>query len=93
MRKFVFILLLFQIYSSLFSQNIFVELIKDGITSWGESAPGLNEGAASAFEVEDALKKLINSDLDNLSIYEIHQRSKDLNILFQESLHFLIQSI
>ena len=62
------------------SQNIFVELIKDGITSWGESAPGLNEGAASSFEVEDALKKLIDSDLDNLSIYEIHQRSKDLNI-------------
>ena len=62
------------------SQNIFVELIKDGITSWGESAPGLNEGAASSIEVEDALKKLIDSDLDDLSIYEIHQRSKDLNI-------------
>ena len=62
------------------SQNIFVELTKDGITSWGESAPGLNEGAASSFEVEDALKKLIDSDLDNLSIYEIHKRSKDLNI-------------
>ena len=34
------------------SQNLFVEIIKDGITGWGESAPGKTEGASNADEVE-----------------------------------------
>jgi len=62
------------------SQNLFIELIKDGITAWGESAPGKTEGASNADEVEKSLLKLIETDIDSLSIYETHQRSKELNI-------------
>ena len=62
------------------SQNLFLEIIKDGITAWGESAPGKTEGASTADEVEKWLLKLIDTDIDSLSIYEIYQRSKELNI-------------
>ena len=62
------------------SQNLFVEIIKDGITAWGESAPGKTEGASNADEVEKCLLKLIDTSIDSLSIYEIYQRSKELNI-------------
>ena len=62
------------------SQNLFVEFIKDGITAWGECAPGKTEGADSAQDVENHLNTLIDSNLENLSIYEVHQRGKDLNI-------------
>ena len=62
------------------SQNLFVEIIKDGITAWGESAPGKTEGASTADEVEKWLLKLIDTGIDSLSIYEIYQRSKELNI-------------
>ena len=62
------------------SQNLFVEIIKDGITGWGESAPGKTEGASNADEVETCLSKLIDTSIDSLSIYEIYQRSKELNI-------------
>ena len=37
------------------SQNVFIELIEDGITAWGESAPGKTEGASSAIQVEESL--------------------------------------
>jgi len=62
------------------SQNLFVEIIKDGITGWGESAPGKTEGASNADEVEKELLKLIDTGIGSLSIYEIFQRSKELNI-------------
>ena len=62
------------------SQNLFLEIIKDGITAWGESAPGKTEGASTADEVEKWLLKLIDTGIDSLSIYEIYQRSKELNI-------------
>jgi len=62
------------------SQNLFIEFIKDGITAWGECAPGKTEGANSAQEVEKHLKRFIDSNIENLSIYEVHQRAKDLNI-------------
>ena len=62
------------------SQNLFVEIIKDGITAWGESAPGKTEGASNTDEVEKDLLKLIDTGIDSLSIYEIFQRSKELNI-------------
>ena len=62
------------------SQNLFVEFVKDGITAWGECAPGKTEGANSAKDVEKHLKKLIDSNLEDLSLYEVYQRGKDLNI-------------
>ena len=62
------------------SQNLFVEFIKDGITAWGECAPGKTEGASTAHEVEMHLKRLIDSKIDSLSLYEVYQRAKDLNV-------------
>jgi muconate cycloisomerase len=62
------------------SQNLFIEIVKDGITAWGESAPGKTEGAKSAEEVQAHLTRLINSGINDLSIHEVCQRSKDLNI-------------
>ena len=62
------------------SQNLFVEIIKDGITAWGESAPGKTEGASTADEVEKWLLKLIDTGIDSQSIYELYQRGKELNI-------------
>jgi len=62
------------------SQNLFVEIIKDGITAWGECAPGKTEGAATAHEVEMHLKRLIDSKIDSLSLYEVYQRAKELNV-------------
>ena len=62
------------------SQNLFIEIVKAGITAWGESAPGKTEGAKSAEEVQAHLTRLINSGINDLSIHEVCQRSKDLNI-------------
>ena len=62
------------------SQNLFVEIIKDDITAWGECAPGKTEGAVTAHEVEVHLKRLIDSKIDSLSIYEVNQRAKELNV-------------
>mgnify|MGYP001295644709 FL=1 len=62
------------------SQNLFVEILKDGITGWGESAPGKTEGAKTAQEVQAHLKRLLDTGIDNLSIHEIYQRGKDMEI-------------
>ncbi len=62
------------------SQNLFVEFIKDGITAWGECAPGKTEGARTVREVETHLKRLIDSKIDSLSLYEVYQRAKELNV-------------
>ena len=43
------------------SQNLFVEIINDGITAWGESAPGKTEGAKTAGEVQTHLTRLVDT--------------------------------
>ena len=60
------------------SQNVFIELIEDGITAWGESAPGKSEGASSAIQVEESLVKLIEEGIEGLSIYDVYQKGKEL---------------
>ena len=62
------------------SKNLFVEIVKDGITAWGESAPGKTEGAQTANEVQLHLMRLVDSGIENLSIYEVYHRSKELKI-------------
>ena len=62
------------------SQNLFVEIVNDGITAWGESAPGKTEGAKTANEVQSHLTRLVDTGSENLSIYEVYQRSKELKI-------------
>ena len=60
------------------SQNVFIELIEDGITAWGESAPGKAEGESSAIQVEESLVKLIEEGIEGLSIYDVYQKGKEL---------------
>ena len=60
------------------SQNVFIELIEDGITAWGESAPGKTAGASSAIQVEESLVKLIEEGIEGLSIYDVYQKGKEL---------------
>ena len=60
------------------SQNVFIELIEDGITAWGESTPGKAEGASSAIQVEESLVKLIEEGIEGLSIYDVYQKGKEL---------------
>ena len=38
------------------SENLFVRYDKEGITGWGEAAPGKSEGAESVIKVKQALK-------------------------------------
>ena len=37
------------------SENLFLHLEKDGISAWGEAAPGSTEGASSVEEIQTAL--------------------------------------
>ena len=60
------------------SQNVFIEIIEEGITAWGESAPGKTEGATSAIEVEGALANLIGEGIEGLSIHEVYQKGREL---------------
>ncbi len=60
------------------SQNVFIEIIEEGITAWGESAPGKTEGATTAIEVEEALVNLIGEGIEGLSIYEVYQKAREL---------------
>ena len=62
------------------SQNVFIEIIEDGITAWGESAPGKTEGATSAIEVEESLVNLIEEGIEGISIHEVYQKGKELKI-------------
>lgn len=60
--------------------NVFVSVEKDGITGWGEAAPGKNENADTPEKVIEALQRLVATDLEGLSIYAIEQRARALNI-------------
>lgn len=60
--------------------NVFVSVEKDGITGWGEAAPGKNENADTPEKVIEALQRLVTTGLEGLSIYAIEQRARALNI-------------
>ena len=66
------------------SQNLFIEFIKDGITAWGECAPGKTEGANSAQEVEKHLKRLIDSNIENLTKKQIVLSNHNLYTIKQK---------
>lgn len=59
--------------------NVFVSVEKDGITGWGEAAPGKNENADTPEKVIEALQRLVATGLEGLSIYAIEQRARALN--------------
>ena len=60
------------------SENLFVRYDKEGITGWGEAAPGKSEGAESVIKVKQALKKFISTGINNFSIQELYDRSREL---------------
>ncbi len=60
--------------------NVFVSVEKEGITGWGEAAPGKNEKADSPEKVIEALQRLVATDIDDLSIYAIEARARALKI-------------
>lgn len=60
--------------------NVFVALTKEGITGWGESAPGKNENAATPEDVIAEINRLIDSNISSLSHYEIVCRARELKI-------------
>ncbi len=62
------------------SYNIFVSITQEGITGWGESAPGKNENADSPEAVSAEIQRLIASGLDGLSHHEIVARARQLAI-------------
>ena len=62
------------------SYNVFIRVEKDGIIGWGESAPGKNEGAETPDQVISQLQKLIQTNIDNKSIYEIEKTAREIKI-------------
>jgi len=60
------------------STNLFVSIEEDGVTGWGEMSPGSTEGAGTIDEAQASLQSLIDTGLDDLSIYEIYQRASDI---------------
>ena len=62
------------------SSNLFVAYQRDGITGWGEAAPGKNENAGTVAEVKEQLNKLIKSGIENLTTKEITLKSREMKI-------------
>ena len=58
------------------SDNLFVSVTKDGITGWGETAPGKTEGAETAEEAQKVLIEFLETGLDGLSVIEIYDRGR-----------------
>lgn len=58
------------------SENIFLKLEKEGITAWGEAAPGSTEGASSAAEVQQILESFISKGIEGESIQSLYDRAR-----------------
>ena len=62
------------------SDNLFISIEKDGITGWGEAAPGDTEGASTPEEVQRQLELFIASGIEDLSISSCYDRAREMNI-------------
>ena len=62
------------------SFNLFVAYYREGITGWGEAAPGKNENAGTITEVKKQLIQLIKSGIENLSPQEITLIAREMKI-------------
>ena len=62
------------------SSNLFVAYHREGITGWGEAAPGKNENAGTIAEVKKQLIQLIKSGIENLSPQEITLIAREMKI-------------
>ena len=54
------------------SDNLFVSVTEDGVTGWGEMAPGATEGAETPEAGEAALRDFVGEGLQERSIHRIH---------------------
>tara|TARA_A100001011_G_scaffold118105_1_gene124642 strand:- start:230 stop:1279 length:1050 start_codon:yes stop_codon:yes gene_type:complete len=62
------------------SVNVFLKIKEGNFTAWGESAPGESENAGSAETVKEHLQNFISTDIKSKSIYELYNRSLEMNI-------------
>lgn len=58
------------------SDNLFLSVTKNGITGWGEMAPGETEGAGTALEGKATLEQFFQQDCEHLSVNEIYDRGR-----------------
>ena len=63
-----------------FPLTYFLSYEKEGVTGWGEAAPGKNENAGSVEEIESQLNILIAKGIENNSVEEINRIAKELSI-------------
>ena len=62
------------------SNNLFVSITKDGVTGWGEMAPGKTEGADTPEAGQATLEAFFKTGLEGLSIREIFQKGKEFGL-------------
>ena len=58
------------------SENLFLHLEKDGISAWGEAAPGSTEGASSVEEIQTALEAFVAEGIEGISIQALYDRAR-----------------
>ena len=57
------------------AEALFISVTEDGLTGWGEVAPGATEGAASAAEAEAMLTQFCAGGVDTDAIHDTWQRA------------------
>lgn len=62
------------------SHNLFISYTRDGVTGWGEMAPGETEGADTAEAGMSALQQLSPEDLERKSIHELYDLGRKLEL-------------
>ena len=62
------------------SYNVFIRIEENKLVGWGESAPGNSEGASNTDEVILQIQQLVDVNIQNKSIYEIENISREMKI-------------
>ena len=62
------------------SYNLFLSYEKDGLTGWGEAAPGKNEKAETVEEIEDQLVAFLEQGIESKTTKELNQIAKQMGV-------------
>lgn len=62
------------------SYNLFLSYEKDGLTGWGEAAPGKNEKAETVEEIEDQLVAFLEQGIESKTTEELNQIAKQMGV-------------
>ncbi len=62
------------------NDNLFVSISKDGLTGWGEMAPGKTEGADTAEKGKAQLENFFKPSMSEMSIEDIHRLGLEKNV-------------